>query len=122
ICQSHGAPYELDYQFGTPALYNHPELLAAILPTAALVLGGKDRLIEDRPEMGGEDFSYFAREIPGVMLSLGVVPPHLEKTAVHSPTFIADEKAIGIGIRLMSAILMDYARKPSGQRVSGFKK
>ncbi len=121
ICQSHGAPFELDYQFGTPSLYNHPELLKAILPTAEAVLGGADKLIEDRPEMGGEDFSYFAREIPAVMLSLGVVPAHLEKTSVHSPTFMADEKAIGIGIKLMSCILMDYARKPAARRVRPFK-
>lgn len=122
ICQSHGAAYDLNYQFGTPSLYNHPELLKAILPSAERVLGGKDRLIEDRPEMGGEDFSYFAREIPAVMLGLGVVPPHLEKTSVHSPTFIADEQAIGLGIRLMSCLLMDYARKPDGQRVKDLKK
>ncbi len=122
ICQSHGAPFELDYQFGTPSLYNHPELLEAIRPTAEAVLGGPDRLIKDRPEMGGEDFSYFAREIPAVMLSLGVVPPHLERTSVHSPTFVADEKAIGLGIKLMSCILMDYARKPAARRVRAFKK
>lgn len=122
ICQSHGASYDLNYQFGTPSLHNHPELLKAILPSAERVLGGKDRLIEDRPEMGGEDFSYFAREIPAVMLGLGAVPPHLEKTSVHSPTFIADERAIGLGIRLMSCILMDYARKSDGQRIKDFKK
>ena len=122
ICQSHGAPFELDYQFGTPSLYNHPELLKAILPTAEAVLGSREALIEDRPEMGGEDFSYFAREIPAVMLSLGVVPPHLEKTAVHSPTFIADERAIGLGIKLMSCLLMDYSRKPASQRVKSTRK
>jgi len=72
--------------------------------------------------MGGEDFSYFAREIPAVMLSLGVVPPHLEKTAVHSPTFIADERAIGLGIKLMSCLLMDYSRKPASQRVKSTRK
>ncbi len=116
ICESHGARFDLDYQFGTPALYNHPELLKTILPTAELVLGGKDKTIEDRPEMGGEDFSYFAREFPAVMLGLGVVPPHLEKTSVHSPTFIADEKAIVTGIKLMSCIIMDYARLPENRR------
>lgn len=112
ICEAYGAPFKLDYQFGTPALYNHSELLKAVLPTVEKVLGGKDYVIEDRPSMGGEDFSYFAREIPAVMLDLGVVPSHLEKTAVHSPTFIADERALAVGIKLMSCILMDYAHKP----------
>ncbi|MDI6844664.1 MAG: M20 family metallopeptidase [Candidatus Saccharicenans sp.] len=117
ICESHGARFDLDYQFGTPALYNHPELLKAILPTAELVLGGKDKIIQDRPEMGGEDFSYFAREFPAVILGLGVVPTHLEKTSVHSPTFIADEKAIVTGVKLMSCIIMDYSRLPESRRI-----
>lgn len=30
------------------------------------------------------------------MVDLGVVPPRLEKTAVHSPAFIADERALAL--------------------------
>jgi metal-dependent amidase/aminoacylase/carboxypeptidase family protein len=43
------------------------------------------------------------------MFNLGVVPQHLESTSVHSPTFVADEAAIPIGVNLMANILLDHA-------------
>lgn len=110
ICQAAGAPYKLDYRIGTPALRNDPGLVQRILPTVERLLGGKQFVQLEQPIMGGEDFSYFAREIPSVMLWLGVIPEDVEKTSVHSPTFIADEKSIPIGIKAMSAVILDYTR------------
>lgn len=111
ICAASGAPYSLDYSYGTPALYNDPKLMNRVLPTMERVLGGKAYLIEDVAGMGGEDFSYFAKECPGVMLGLGVLPKDVAKTSVHSPTFIADEDAIPVGVTLMSAVILDYLKK-----------
>jgi metal-dependent amidase/aminoacylase/carboxypeptidase family protein len=42
------------------------------------------------------------------MLWLGAVPENVEKTSVHSPTFIADEKCIPVGIKVMSVVIHDY--------------
>ncbi len=115
-CAASGADYGLDYRYGTPARYDDPALVDEILPTAERVLGGKDRLLEATPEMGGEDFSYFARLMPAAMLNLGVVPEDVAGTSVHSPTFIADEDAIPLGVALMSAVIWDHQhRKPRGQ-------
>lgn len=108
ICEAAGARFELNYYIGTPALYNDPDLLKRILPTVERALGGKEFLSEARPEMGGEDFSYFAKEVPSVMLGLGVVPEKGEISSVHSPTFIAEQSSIPIGIRTMAMILSDY--------------
>jgi len=110
ICEAAGASFELDYRIGTPALRNDPQLVQKILPTIERVLGGKMFVQEEKPIMGGEDFSYFAREIPAVMLWLGVVPQDVEKTSVHSPTFIADENCIPVGVKVMSAVILDYLR------------
>jgi len=108
ICQAAGAPFDLDYYFGTPALFNDPALLARILPTLERVLGGRDHLVVDTPEMGGEDFSRFGGLAPAVMLGLGVVVKDREKDSVHSPTFLVDEDAIPLGVDAMSAVLLDY--------------
>lgn len=109
ICEAAGAKFELDYYFGTPALYNDPDLMAEILPTVEKALGGKSFLIQDPPEMGGEDFSYFAREIPAVMLGLGVVPEGRPPVSVHSPYFAGDQRAIPVGMKVMARVLWDYA-------------
>jgi amidohydrolase len=112
VCAAAGAAYDLDYQIGIPARYNDPKLLARVLETASRVLGGPEALVEQLPEMGGEDFSYFSRIAPSVMLNLGVVPPDRRETAVHSPTFLADEAAIPIGVELMTRIVLDYLERP----------
>jgi amidohydrolase len=120
ICEAAGAPFTLDYSFGTLAGYNDPALTAGALATAERVLGSKAALVEQKPEMGGEDFSYYGTIAPAVMFGLGVVPPDLEATAVHSPTFVADEAAIPIGVALMANILLDHqakADKPAGKKV-----
>ncbi len=117
ICASAGADFELDYKLGTPSVYNDPALTASALRTAERVLGGKSAIVEQKPEMGGEDFSYFGRLAPAVMFGLGVVPQHLESTSVHSPTFIADEAAIPIGVNLMANILLDHALADTARRL-----
>ena len=120
ICEAAGAEFDLDYNFGTMSVYNDPALTARALATAERVLGSKAALVEQKPEMGGEDFSYFGTVAPAVMFNLGVVPPELEATAVHSPTFVADEAAIPIGVDLMANIILDHqakAAKPAGKKV-----
>jgi metal-dependent amidase/aminoacylase/carboxypeptidase family protein len=65
--------------------------------------------------MGGEDFAYFSQVAPAVMLNLGVVPADLEKTSLHSPTFVADEAGIALGVELMADIIMDYLGRRPGK-------
>jgi len=108
ICEAAGAKFDLAYEFGTMSVYNDPALTGQALATAERVLGSKAALVEQKPEMGGEDFSYFGTIAPAVMFNLGVVPPELEATAVHSPTFLADEAAIPIGVNLMANIILDH--------------
>jgi amidohydrolase len=112
ICQAAGAPFDLAYEFGTKSVYNDPALVRGALATAERVLGSKEALVEQKPEMGGEDFSAFGTIAPAVMLNLGVVPADRESTAVHSPTFLADEAAIPIGVNLMTNIILDHQLKP----------
>jgi amidohydrolase len=58
--------------------------------------------------MASEDFSFFANEVPGFFYRLGSVKPGTTSGDHHSPTFLADDAAIPIGIRAMSTVLVDY--------------
>ncbi len=107
ICGAGQAIYTLDYEFGSSSVYNDPKLLQKIMPTVERVLGGKEFVRQIPPDTGGEDFSEFAREVPAVLLWLGVVPAGT-KTSLHSPTFTADEQSIQVGVKLMSGIILDY--------------
>ena len=108
ICEAAGAAFDLSYSFGTASVYNDPALVRGALAVAERVLGSKDALVEEKPDMGGEDFSEFGRIAPAVMFGLGVIPPDRETTAAHSPAFVADEAAIPIGVNLMADIILDH--------------
>jgi amidohydrolase len=114
-CAASGATFDLDYNFGTPARYTDPKLLEEVLVTTGRVMGGTAALVEQLPDMGGEDFACFSKIAPAVMLMLGVVPVNLEKTSLHSPTFAADEAGIAVGVELMANIIMDYLNRRSGK-------
>jgi amidohydrolase len=79
-------------------------------------MGGKQFVRLEPPIMGSEDVSYFAREIPAVMLWLGAVPENVDKTSVHSLMFIVDEKCIPVGIKVMSAVIHDYLEADEQKR------
>ena len=104
-----GGSYELDYQRGTPATINDPELARHMLPTVERVVGAEN-LIELDPTMGGEDFAIFANEVPGFFFRLGMVKPGTTSGGHHTPTFRADDSSIPVGIRVMSNLLLDYLK------------
>jgi len=111
ITAAHGAAYEFEYENLTPSVYNNPELTAAMIPTLTKLLG-EDRVREWKPQMVAEDFSAFARKVPGLYLFLGVKDPSLAQMApLHSPTFSPDERSLPQGIRILSHIVLDALEK-----------
>jgi metal-dependent amidase/aminoacylase/carboxypeptidase family protein len=55
----------------------------------------------------GEDFALFLRRIPGAMFYLGVANADAGVNGVpHASDFAADERAIGLGVRAMSGLLL----------------
>ncbi len=112
ITDSGGGSYTLDYDRGFPATINDTELTAESIPTLEAVVGEENTDVMD-PTMGGEDFSFFANEVPGFYYRLGV---HREGTRTgphHSPFFRADDASVAIGMRVMANVLMDYLLRNS---------
>ena len=63
---------------------------------------GKDHVLHPDPAMGGEDFSYFTKEIPGSFYFLGTGNEDKKITSPnHSPTFSVDEDALKYGTEIM---------------------
>jgi amidohydrolase len=113
ITEIYGASYELEYKTGYPAVFNNPELAAAMTPTLAGLLG-KDKLVAWKPQMVAEDFAYLARKVPGLYFFLGVKNPAQATMApLHSPEFSPDERAIPLGIRILSHLLIDALESQS---------
>ena len=107
ITLAYGGSFELNYERGTPATINNPELCKQMIPTLERVVG-KDNLKMMDPVMGGEDFAIFANEVPGIYYRLGVVKPGTTSGWIHTPTFRADDSCLEVGIRPMSNMVVDY--------------
>ncbi len=113
IAESAGTTAEVHIGEGHayPVTYNDPKLTQAMRPTIARVVGDAG-LIDVPPMLGAEDFSFFAREIPGLFVFAGVRTPGEPAdawAANHSPRFRIDERALGVGVRTLSHLALDYA-------------
>lgn len=107
ITSAYGGSFELAYDRGTPATINDPELAQKMAPSLVEVLG-EEHVLELPPTMGGEDFAYFANEVPGFFYRLGVTKPGTVSGGHHTPTFAADNAAVPVGMRVMTRLLLDY--------------
>ena len=107
ITKANGATYELDYQKNAPATVNDPALTQEVRPLLERIAGAANvKLVE--PTMGGEDFAYFADEVPGFYYRLGVLKPGTTSGGLHTPTFRGDDSAVPVGTRVMARLLADY--------------
>ena len=107
ITSAGGGQYALEYERGTPATINNPELGAQMTATLQALLP-PDGLVTLPPTMGGEDFAYFANEVPGFFYRLGTLKQGTTSGPHHSPTFRADDDSVAIGMRAMANVLVDY--------------
>jgi amidohydrolase len=110
ITEGMGATYKLRYIHGYPTVRNDPHQTTYVRNVAARVIG-ESNIIPCTPSLGGEDMSYFLQKIPGALFFLGVHDPDSDQPPVvnHDPTFAPDERAIAIGMRLMSRLVTDAA-------------
>lgn len=118
ITEIYGAGFEFEYKPGNPSVFNNPELAAAMTPTLVRLLG-KDKVVEWKPQMIAEDFAFLARKAPGFYFFLGVRGPGQPATPLHSPGFNPDEKAIPLGMRILSHLLIDALEGQSAVAGSG---
>ena len=99
----------------TPATYNNPELTHRWVSMLEPLLG-KENLVRDEPQMGGEDFGMYGRtadKIPICMLWLGSVPAKVMRgdkapPSIHSPFYYPDpEPTIKTGVTVLVAGVLD---------------
>jgi amidohydrolase len=111
IAESAGATADVRILKGYPVTVNDPTLTAQMEPTLKRV-AGDNWAINDKVT-GAEDFSFFAREAPGIFIILGVTPPDKMKGVAsnHSPKFYVDETALIQGVRALANLTTDYMQE-----------
>jgi amidohydrolase len=95
---------------GNPVTVNDPALTAKMLPSLRRA-AGEANVVEMDLNMGAEDFSFYAREVPGFFFFVGATPQDrdaLKAPSNHSPEFFLDESALDVGFRSMLQVTLDY--------------
>ncbi|BAU64809.1 amidohydrolase [Stanieria sp. NIES-3757] len=101
VCQSHGAKYELDYWQLYPPVINDTAMAELVRSVATKVVETPLGVVPECQTMGGEDMSFFLKEVPGCYFFVGAANP--EKGLAyphHHPRFDFDETALAMGVEM----------------------
>ena len=112
IAEAYGGEASIEIQNNTAITYNDPELTAKMLPTLKKV-AGEENVNLMKATTGGEDFSYFQEEVPGLYFFLGGMPVNGEPTRHHTPDFFVDESGLLLGVKTMTQLTLDYLNSQS---------
>jgi amidohydrolase len=107
VTRSAGASFTLEFGQAYPVMVNDTVLTRRMAPSLRRAVGAEN-VIETQPEMGAEDFAFFAQEVPGFYFTVGAVKPGTTSGGHHTPTFLADDSAVPIGMRAMTIAILDY--------------
>jgi len=77
---------------------------------------GDGNAMESPPIMGGEDFAFYLRRVPGVFVGLGIQSEEAGSTySVHHPRFMMDESALPTGAALHVAYALRSLEELGGE-------
>lgn len=103
ICAAFRAEYDFTYDPGPPVVVNDSAVTARIEAVGRALLGPDNVAFLETPSMGGEDFAYYLRAVPGAMFRLGV---GTDVTALHTPTYDFADGALAHGVGMFTHLAL----------------
>jgi amidohydrolase len=101
----YGVQAEVGYTRNVPPVENEATSVE-LLAQAVWETEGEEALVGTEQSLGGEDFAWYLRGVPGALARLGTTPsevPPGERMDLHQGGFDADERAISVGARVLVA-------------------
>ena len=95
---------------GNPVTVNDPALTARMTPSLEAV-AGKGNVVETPLQMGAEDFSFYAQQVPAMFFFVGATAKGIDPATApsnHSPLFALDESSLDLGLRALLQVTLDY--------------
>lgn len=101
IAETLGGTYQFQVDRGEPALVNDSAVNRVIRKAAQTCIPGV--AIQEEPfGMGGEDFAYMTKAVPGAMFFLGCAFPEGKQRDLHTNHFDIDERCLAIGVIILT--------------------
>jgi amidohydrolase len=101
IASGYGLAAELEYFKGCPPVVNS-EKEAQFAEAVAKSLLGETNVLRGEPVMGGEDFSFFLKSIPGALAFIGNGE---DSPPLHNPAFDFNDAVLPIGASYFSRMV-----------------
>lgn len=122
VAESMGATAEVQIPLTTayPVTFNDDALTTAMVPVLESV-AGTDRVHLLKAETGAEDFSFIAEKVPSFYIALGGRPSNVsaeEAADHHTPDFFVDDSGLGLGVRALTAMTLEYMRSHQKARAA----
>ena len=106
--RTYGCRAKVTYVRGCPALHHDEALTRLAEETCRELLGRKAVRLAPHPNMGAEDFAFFAQHLPATQIAVGVAAPGKPEPVLHQPTFMADEGGLGVGAKVLAGVAWRY--------------
>ncbi len=110
IAAPYGVLVDVRHVRGVPPVVNDGLAIDA-LAEASVRLVGRKSVVPTKQSMGGEDFSWMLRDIPGAMARLGTRTPGGATYELHQGDLVVDERAIGIAAKLLAGAALLRPRR-----------
>jgi amidohydrolase len=101
IVRPYGVSADIEYQRGVPPVVNEPQSNRMLAEAVRAVLGDGGQVSAPQ-SLGAEDFGWYLDSVPGAMMRLGTRTPGGATYDLHQGNLRVDERAVGIGARLLA--------------------
>lgn len=114
VAQALGCRAEVTYRESYPVTHNDPHLVGEFFRTLRGLNGAPTSIAGfaevPEPTMGGEDFSYYGRIVPGCFFFLGLKPEGADRyPTLHQPDFDFNDAAIPAGVETFVRLATRHA-------------
>jgi amidohydrolase len=113
IVEPYGVRTDITYVRGVPPVVNE-HVSTHLLGAAVEGVLGRGGLVSTSQSLGGEDFAWYLERVPGAMARLGTRTPGGPTYDLHQGNLRIDERAVGIGAKVLAAAALEALRHVRG--------
>ena len=107
LTKSQGADYEFILDASIPPLINDHKMTDIVRNAAVKIVGEENVFEASKPDMGGEDYAYFAQEVPSSFFFVGISPDPENPVTHHSSYFSWDDECLFTATAVMAQTAVD---------------
>lgn len=111
VTEGMGGGYEFRYVPGYSPTVNDPEMYEIVRDSIVDILGEDGLIIPEYSSLGGEDFSFYSKEVPCAFFWLGCHDESKPLYPIHHGSFAPAEEALPVGMEVMVSSALKFLAK-----------